>query len=226
MSKQSLLTLIEVKEALGLTPISDIVVLKIQEGLSLSSEEQEELFTLRPLADLNMADRIEELGLGPRDQWVRVVFGPAWDYAQKAGLLDVPFARITRETEELFARAKPERAIRSKNFSFGFHVTEGRNIRSIQRRGLVPRDPSLETGLEDDRTVFFFGGDDESSFQDAIEFAENLLDDESPTMGIFRVDLRGLPLFRRGSLAKGGTEVFTNQRVLPERLQLVQVVEG
>lgn len=230
MSKENLLSLIEVKEALGLDPISDIVVSKILEGLPFSPEEQEELFTLRPLADLDMSDRIEALGLGPRDEWIKRVFSPAWSFAQEEGLLEVPFARITRETQERAARYAPEAAIRDRRFISGFHVAEGLNLqsllRSIQRRGLIPRDPELETGLDDDRTVFFFGGDNESSFEGAIEFAEDLVSEGGNAAVIYKVDLRGLPLFRRSSLGKGGIEVFTNRRVTPERLQLVQVFEG
>lgn len=202
--------------------ISEEIYLKLDKDDNLAPQEQEDLFSV-------MKQQAEFRGKGyGRDfdlhhKWFYEIYQRARYYGINRGWLTVPFDRIHTEAEELENSLPKTIAVPFKyNQQFAYHATDYKVLERIKQIGLTPRDPHAETGFENNRAVFFF-----KTSKEAIELSKGLLEDDVwQQAAILKIDVAGLPLYKRstGSKTGAGEEFFTNKKVIPTKIVGITIV--
>jgi hypothetical protein len=201
--------------------ISNDLLSKIKAERPLTPQEQEQLHAaIMTISDAKYAPFLTDDSLTPQqlkelkvvDRWRKALYDPAFKYAEKMKWFEVPFKRIEKEIDD---STPVVTAVPFTYTGFAYHATNFKFLDRIKKIGLTPRDPADDTGLPGNRAIFFYG-----TYKEAAWLADGLLEDGAwEKAAILKVDISGLPLYKRSTGSHvGGEEFYTGYRVLPNRI--------
>lgn len=153
-------------------------------------------------------------------KWFYGEFQRARGYAEKMGWLKIPFEQLAQKDAE---ENPPIEALPfRKKINIGYHATSVNVLERIKKIGITARDPHEETGLPNNKAVFFF-----ATYKEAVTISNSLFADNLWKTGaaILKVDIRGLPLYERstGSLTDG-REFYTGKNISPSRILAIKII--